>query len=135
PADDVAAASHAAYAAFTSDVKARGLFQAGEALTPASTATTVRIVDGETITTDGPFAETKEALGGFYLIEARDLDEAIETATKIPAAREGAIEVRPIWELPAQYAMAAAGEAGAGGRRPPVGPLQPGGPFPPFPAV
>jgi len=115
PPDDVAAASHAAYAGFTNDIKARGLFQAGEALTPTSTATTVRIVDGETITTDGPFAETKEALGGFYLIEARDLDEAIETATKIPAAREGAIEVRPIWELPAQYAMAAAGEAGAGG--------------------
>ncbi len=117
PADDVAAASHAAYAAFTSDIKARGLFQAGEALTPTSTATTVRIVDGETITTDGPFAETKEALGGFYLIEARDLDEAIETAAKIPAAREGSIEVRPIWELPADYAMAASGanEAGAAG--------------------
>ena len=117
PADDVAAASHAAYAAFTSDIKARGLFQAGEALTPTSTATTVRIVDGETITTDGPFAETKEALGGFYLIEARDLDEAIETAAKIPAAREGSIEVRPIWELPPDYAMAASGasEAGAAG--------------------
>jgi hypothetical protein len=115
PAEDVAAASHAAYAAFTSDVKARGLFQAGEALTPTSTATTVRVRDGETVTTDGPFAETKEALGGFYLIEARDLDEAIETAAKIPAAAEGSIEVRPIWELPADYAMAAAGEAGAAG--------------------
>jgi hypothetical protein len=117
PADDVAAASHAAYAAFTSDIKARGLFQAGEALTPTSTATTVRVVDGETVTTDGPFAETKEALGGFYLIEARDLDEAIETAAKIPAAREGSIEVRPIWELPPDYAMAASGasEAGAAG--------------------
>jgi hypothetical protein len=117
PADDVAAASHAAYGAFTADIKARGLFQAGEALTPTSTATTVRVVDGETVTTDGPFAETKEALGGFYLIEARDLDEAIETAAKIPAAREGSIEVRPIWELPADYAMAASGasEAGAAG--------------------
>jgi len=115
PADDIAAASHAAYAVFTSDIKARGLFQAGEALTPTSTATTVRVVDGETVTTDGPFAETKEALGGFYLIEARDLDEAIETAAKIPAAREGSIEVRPIWELPADYAMAAAGEASAAG--------------------
>jgi len=114
PADDVAAASHAAYAAFTSDIKARGLFQAGEALTPTSTATTVRVVDGETVTTDGPFAETKEALGGFYLIEARDLDEAIETAAKIPAAREGSIEVRPIWELPADYAMAASGASEAG---------------------
>jgi len=115
PAEDVAAASHAAYAAFTSDVKARGLFQAGEALTPTSTATTVRVRDGETVTTDGPFAETKEALGGFYLIEARDLDEAIETAAKIPAAAEGSIEVRPIWELPADYAMAAGREAGAAG--------------------
>src|SRR5438128_1131816 len=88
PADEVAAASHAEYAAFTGDIKARGLFQAGEALAPTSTATTVRVVGGETVTTDGPFAETKEALGGFYLIEARDLDEAIETAAKIPAARE-----------------------------------------------
>ena len=118
PPDDVAAASHAAYAAFSADVKARGLFLAGEALTPTSTATTVRVVNGETVTTDGPFAETKEALGGFYLIEARDLDEAIETAAKIPAAREGSIEVRPIWELPPEYAMAeaaAAREAGAAG--------------------
>jgi hypothetical protein len=115
PPDDVAAASHAAYAAFTRDVKERGLFHAGEALTPTSTATTVRVVDGETVTTDGPFAETKEALGGFYLIDARDLDEAIETAAKIPAAAEGSIEVRPIWELPTDYAMAAAGEAGVGG--------------------
>jgi hypothetical protein len=114
PPDDVAAASHAAYAEFTRDVKDRGLFQAGEALTPTSTATTVRVVNGETVTTDGPFAETKEALGGFYLIEARDLDEAIETAAKIPAASEGSIEVRPIWELPADYAMAA-GEASAAG--------------------
>jgi hypothetical protein len=115
--DDVAAASHAAYGAFTADIKARGLFQAGEALTPTSTATTVRVVDGETVTTDGPFAETKEALGGFYLIEARDLDEAIATAAKIPGASNGSIEVRPIWELPADYAMAVApaSEVGAAG--------------------
>jgi hypothetical protein len=115
PPDDVAAASHAAYAAFTRDVKERGLFQAGEALTPTSTATTVRVVKGDTVTTDGPFAETKEALGGFYLIEARDLDEAIETAAKIPAAAFGSIEVRPIWELPPEYQMAASGEAAAAG--------------------
>ncbi len=115
PSAEAAAASHAAYGAFTADIKARGLFQAGEALTPTSTATTVRVVDGETVTTDGPFAETKEALGGFYLIEARDLDEAIETAAKIPAAKEGSIEVRPVWELPPEYAMAeAASGAGAG---------------------
>ena len=114
PPDDVAAASHAAYATFTADIKARGMFQAGEALTPTSTATTVRVVDGETVATDGPFAETKEALGGFYLIEARDLDEAIAWAARIPAAVFGSIEVRPIWELPAQYAMAEAEAAAAG---------------------
>jgi hypothetical protein len=115
PPDDVAAASHAAYAAFTADIRARGLFLGGEALTPTSTATTVRVVDDQVVATDGPFAETKEALGGYYLIEARDLDEAIEVAAKIPAATEGSIEVRPIWELPAEYAMAVAEamEAGA----------------------
>ena len=95
PSEEVANASHAAYAAFTADVKARGLFQAGEALTPTTTATTVRVVDGETVTTDGPFAETKEALGGFYLIEARDLDEAIALAKQCPGANWGSIEVRP----------------------------------------
>ena len=113
--EDVAAASHAAYGAFTADIKARGLFQAGEALTPTSTATTVRLVDGEAVATDGPFAETKEALGGFYLIEARDLDEAIEVAAKIPAAAFGSIEIRPIWELPPEYAMAEAEAARAAG--------------------
>jgi hypothetical protein len=114
PSEEAANASHAAYAAFTADIKSRGLFQAGEALTPTSTATTVRVVDGETVATDGPFAETKEALGGFYLIEARDLDEAIEIAARIPAAAFGSIEVRPIWELPADYAMAEAEAATAG---------------------
>jgi len=104
----------AAYAAFTADVKSRGLFQAGEALEPASTATTVRVRDGKTITTDGPFAETKEILGGFYLLECRDLDEASELAARIPAATRGSIEIRPIWELPESYAAqgAAAGAAG-----------------------
>jgi hypothetical protein len=111
---DVQAAQHQAYADFTAEVHRRGLFQAGEALTPTSTATTVRVVDGETVATDGPFAETKEALGGFYLIDARDLDEAIEVAAKIPAAAFGSIEVRPIWELPGEYAMAAAEAAAAG---------------------
>lgn len=105
PADDVAMAEMQAYDAFTKDIRTRGLFQAGEALTPTSTATTVRIRAGQRVTTDGPFAETKEALGGFYLIEARDLDEAIETAAKIPAAKHGSIEVRPIWELPEDYAQ------------------------------
>jgi len=108
PPDDVAASEHQAYAAFTADVKARGLFEAGEALQPTSTATTVRIVDEQVVATDGPFMETKEALGGFYLIDAPDLDEAIATAARIPAARYGSIEVRPIWELPEAYQMAEA---------------------------
>ncbi len=106
PSVEAAEAEHAAYGAFTADIKARGMFQAGEALTPTSTATTVRVVDGETVVTDGPFAETKEALGGFYLIEAPDLDEAIATAGRLPAAKRGSIEVRPIWELPPEYRMA-----------------------------
>jgi hypothetical protein len=68
----------------------------GKALQPTSTATTVRVREGKRLTTDGPFAETKEQLGGFYMIEARDLDEALGMAAKIPAARYGSIEVRPI---------------------------------------
>ncbi len=71
----------------------------GQELQPADTATTVRVQDGSTLTTDGPFAETKEALGGFYLFEANDLDAAIELAARIPAARRGgAVEVRPVVE-------------------------------------
>ena len=99
PPADEATASHVAYAEFTADIKRRGLFQAGEALTPTSTATTVRVLDGETVATDGPFAETKEYLGGFYLVECDSLDDAIAFAAKIPAARNGgAIEVRPVVE-------------------------------------
>jgi len=64
-----------------------------------TTATTVRVRDDEVVTSDGPFAETKEQLGGFYLVECKDLDEAIEVASKIPGARHGSIEVRPIWEM------------------------------------
>jgi hypothetical protein len=71
----------------------------GNALQPTSTATTVRVRDGKRLTTDGPFAETKEQLGGYYLVEARDLDEAIKIAGKIPAARYGSIEVRPIMKF------------------------------------
>jgi hypothetical protein len=71
----------------------------GHALKPTSDATTVRVRDGKRLTTDGPFAETKEQLGGFYLLEAKDLDEAIHIAGKIPAARYGSIEVRPIMKF------------------------------------
>jgi hypothetical protein len=89
-----------AYMAFTKDVQERGLMQAGEALQPVTTATTVRSRNGETLTTDGPFAETKEQLGGFYIVDCKDLDEAIEVAAKIPGAKNGSIEVRPIMETP-----------------------------------
>ena len=68
-------------------------------LHPASTATVVRMRDGEVLTTDGPFAETKEQLGGYYVADCKDLDEAIAVAAKIPGARLGSIEVRPIWEM------------------------------------
>ena len=77
----------------------RGKRIAAEALQPVHTATTVRVRNGEVSVTDGPFAETKEQLAGFYLIDARDLDEAIRTASKIPPARVGSIEVRPVREL------------------------------------
>jgi hypothetical protein len=86
------------YNAFSDHVKGRGAYEAGEALDPTSTATTVRVRDGKTLTTDGPYAETKEALGGFYLVEAADLDAAIAYAAMIPGARTGAIEVRPIYD-------------------------------------
>ena len=86
------------YMAFTKDIVDRGIYQGGEALQPITTATTVRVRDGETLTTDGPFAETKEQLGGFYLVDAKDLDEAIEIAARIPDVRRGSIEVRPVME-------------------------------------
>jgi len=84
------------YFAFTEGIRQGGQYVAGEALQPVSTATTVRVRNGTLSTTDGPFAETKEQLGGFYLIEARDLNEAIQVASKIPSARLGSIEVRPV---------------------------------------
>jgi hypothetical protein len=108
PTPQEAMESNQRYAAFTSDVRKRGLFQAGEALEPTNTATTVRVRDGRALVTDGPFAETKEFLGGFYLLECQDLDEAIDLAKRIPAVERGSIEIRPIWELPATYAAAVA---------------------------
>jgi Uncharacterized protein conserved in bacteria len=89
------------YDVFTQHLRERGAMVAGEALQPTATATTVRVADGRTITTDGPFAETKESLGGFYLVEAADLDEAIAYAAMIPGATHGSIEVRPIWDFAA----------------------------------
>lgn len=86
----------AEYFAFTEDVRRSGHFVAGEALKPISTATTVRVRNGELSATDGPFAETREQLGGFYLIEARDLNDAIQVASRIPSARIGSVEIRPV---------------------------------------
>jgi hypothetical protein len=88
------------YAAFTEETRSAGVFEGGEGLQPTSTATTVRVRDGKLGTTDGPFAETKEQLGGFYVLECKDLDEAIEWASKIPGAKFGSIEVRPVIEYP-----------------------------------
>ncbi len=84
------------YYAFTNEVRQAGVMVAGEALHPTTTATTVRVRNGQTTSTDGPFAETKEQLGGYYLLDCQNLDEAIRWAAKIPGAREGSIEIRPV---------------------------------------
>jgi hypothetical protein len=89
----------AEYNAFTESIKKNGNYVGGEALQPTSTATSVRVRNGKVSTTDGPFVETKEQLGGYYLITAKDLDEAVKVAARIPSARNGTIEVRPIQEF------------------------------------
>jgi hypothetical protein len=86
----------AEYGAYTQSIIASGNFKAGDGLQPTTTATTVRVRDGKIMTTDGPFAETREQLGGYYLVEAKDLDAAIGMAARIPGARDGSIEVRPV---------------------------------------
>lgn len=88
-----------AYWAFTKELNESGKNLGGEALQPTSTATTVQVREGKTLTTDGPFAETKEQLGGYYMVEAENLDEAIAWAAKIPGAQVGSIEVRPVMEF------------------------------------
>jgi len=93
----------AAYREFTRSVIQSGHMKGGDALQPTSTATTVRVREGKTLTTDGPFAETKEQLGGYYLVEAKDLDEATKLAARIPSAQWGSIEVRPVMALPPDY--------------------------------
>jgi hypothetical protein len=85
-----------AYGTFTEELQSSGKMVAGDALQPIATATSIRIREGETLTTDGPFAETKEVLGGYYLIDVATLDEALEWGAKIPGATYGTIEVRPI---------------------------------------
>ena len=92
-------ANMTAYYNFTQEVNESGAYNGGEALQSINTATTVRVSEGKILTTDGPFAETKEQLGGFYILNCANLDEAIELAAKIPAAAQGSVEVRPIMEM------------------------------------
>ena len=89
----------AEYAEFGAEMSTRGVLQGGERLYPTTSATTVQVRNGEVLTLDGPFAETKEQMGGYYVVDCENLDEAIEVAAKIPGALVGSIEVRPIWEL------------------------------------
>ena len=84
------------YADFTESIKKSGHYKGGDALQPTTTATTVRVRQNKVSTTDGPFAETKEQLGGFYMIDAKDLNDAISVASRIPGARTGSVEVRPV---------------------------------------
>ena len=88
------------YMSFTQSIAKSGHYKGGNALQPTATATTVRVRNGKRDTTDGPFAETREHLGGYYLVDAKDLDEAISIASRIPAARTGGIEVRPVMPMP-----------------------------------
>lgn len=97
PADADQSALMAEYDKFGDEMGGRGVLQGGARLRPTADATTVRVRDGEVLTSDGPFAETKEQIGGYFLVECKDLDEAIEIASKIPTARDGSVEVRPIW--------------------------------------
>jgi hypothetical protein len=91
----------AAYGAFGEAAQQAGVLLGGEGLQPTSTATTVRVRNDETLTTDGPFAETREQLGGYYLLDCKDLDDAIGWAARIPAAQSGSVEVRPIMDYEA----------------------------------
>ena len=87
------------YGGFSEELGAAGALVGGARLRPVGDATTVRVRDGKTLTSDGPFAETKEQLGGYYLVEAPDLDAALAWAAKIPSAKYGSVEVRPLWEM------------------------------------
>ena len=99
------------YGTFTQSIIQSGHFKAGDGLQPSTTATTVRVREGKILTTDGPFAETREQLGGYYLVEARDLDAAIEIAARIPGAKNGSVEVRPIMIYSPELVLARSGRA------------------------
>jgi hypothetical protein len=90
---------HADYGVYTKGIVASGNFKGGNALQPTASATTVRVREGKTLSTHGPFAETREQLGGYYLVEAKDLDEATRLAAGIPSAKTGSIEIRPIMNV------------------------------------
>lgn len=90
----------AEYGQFSQDLRARGKYVGGAQLQPTATATSIRVRDGKRVVTDGPFAETREQLGGYYIVDAANLDEAIAVAERIPSARLGTIEIRPIVEQP-----------------------------------
>src|SRR3954467_12756702 len=87
------------YLAFGEEMGKRGVLQGGERLRPTTDATTVQVRDGDVLTSDGPFAETKEQIGGYFVVDRQDLDDAIDVASKLPGARHGTVEVRPIWEM------------------------------------
>jgi hypothetical protein len=88
------------YMQFSGEIRKSGHFKGGEPLQPVTTATTVRVRDGKVLKTDGPFAETREQLGGFYLVDAKDLDEAVGIAARIPDVRNGSVEIRPVIMMP-----------------------------------
>jgi hypothetical protein len=94
---DVLEAMQHEYAEYTKAIVREGHLKGGDRLRPVATASTVRVREGKTVITDGPFAETREQLGGYYLVEAKNLDEALSLAARIPGAKLGSIEVRPIW--------------------------------------
>jgi len=97
--EEARGAMHKEYFEFTDSIRQSGHYKGGNPLQPVATATTVRVRDGKTLTTDGPFAETREQLGGYYLVDAANLDEAIGLAARIPGSRSGLIEVRPIQKM------------------------------------
>jgi hypothetical protein len=99
--DDARESMMARYRTFTEELRAAGALVGGDRLQPTANATTVRVRDGEQLVTDGPFAETKEQLGGYYLIEADSLDDAIQWAAKLPGSHHGSVEVRAVAEVPA----------------------------------
>jgi len=100
--EEEAAKISAEYFDYTNQITAEGLYKGGEALQPTPTAKSVQVRNGERVVSDGPFAETKEQLGGFYLVECDTLDQALDAAARIPGARGGTIEVRPVMEFPEQ---------------------------------